>query len=200
MDHMHLVLPTSVAPIRIMLDEPLYDEDLLWLCEQNEVFHVEREPDGTLLARKIGGVLSGSIGGKLTMALGNWAEADGRGEVCYNTGFFLNDGSMRGPRLAWVSHERMATLTPEQRDGFPPIAPEFVIELVSRSYTLTELQAKMRAWIVNGTELAWLVDPTRKAVEIYRPGREPEVLEGGSAVEGEGPVAGFVLELGKVWG
>ena len=39
-----------------------------------------------------------------------------------------------------------------------------------------------------------------KTVDIYHPGREPEVLEGGSAVEGEGPVVGFLLELGKVWG
>ena len=38
-------------------------------------------------------------------------------------------------------------------------------------------------------------------VEIYRPGgREPELLEGGSAVEGDGPVAGFVLELAKIFG
>jgi Uma2 family endonuclease len=58
----------------------------------------------------------------------------------------------------------------------------------------------MHEWLRNGVELGWMVDPSRKAVEIYRPGREPEVLEGGNAVEGEGPVAGFVLELGKVWG
>lgn len=81
MDHMHLVLPTSVAPIRIMLDEPLSDEDLLWMCEQNEVFHVEREPDGSLLARKIGGWQSGIIGAHLCGELGNWAEKDGRGRA-----------------------------------------------------------------------------------------------------------------------
>jgi Putative restriction endonuclease len=62
------------------------------------------------------------------------------------------------------------------------------------------LQEKMRMWLANGAEVAWLIDPSRKAVEVYRPGREAEVLEGGSAVEGDGPVAGFVLELGRVWG
>ena len=56
-----------------------------------------------------------------------------------------------------------------------------------------------RATAKNGAELAWLLDPSRKTVEIYRPGREVEVLEGGSAVEGDGPVAGFVLELGRIW-
>ena len=78
--------------------------------------------------------------------------------------------------------------------------PDFVIEVRSGSDGLKPAQEKMQGWIANGAKLAWLVDPLRKAVEVYRPGREPEVLEGASAVEGEGPVAGFVLELGKVWG
>jgi Uma2 family endonuclease len=75
-----------------------------------------------------------------------------------------------------------------------------VIELRSETDALKPLQEKMGMWLANGAELGWLVDPRRKVVEIYRPGCEPEVLEGGSAVEGEGPVAGFVLELGKIWG
>jgi Uma2 family endonuclease len=200
MDHMQLVLPTSVAPIRIMLDEPLSDEDLLWLCEQNEVFHVEREPDGTLLARKIGGTESGFIGGNLGAELRDWAQKDGRGRAYSYSGYRLGDGSMRGPALSWMSHKRTAILTAKRREGFPPLAPEFVIEQLTWSWTLPELQAKMRAWIANGVDVAWLVDPSRKTVEIYRPGREVGLVEGGSAVEGDGPVAGFVLELGKVWG
>jgi Uma2 family endonuclease len=57
----------------------------------------------------------------------------------------------------------------------------------------------MHIWIANSAQLAWLVDPSRKTVEIYRPGREPEVVEGASSVEGEGPVAGFVLDLARIW-
>jgi Uma2 family endonuclease len=58
----------------------------------------------------------------------------------------------------------------------------------------------MGMWQANGVGLAWLIDPSRKAVEVYRPGREVEVVEGVSAVEGDGPVVGFVLELGRIWG
>jgi Uma2 family endonuclease len=72
--------------------------------------------------------------------------------------------------------------------------------LMSLSYRLPELQEKMLAWIANGAELGWLVDPHRKEVEIYRPGKPVEEQEGHSAVYGEGPVVGFVLELGRIWG
>jgi len=128
---MPLVLPATVAPIRISLNEPLSDDELLRLCEQNEVFHVEREPDGTLLARKCGNTESGSIGGSLCVELGNWAENDGRGEAYSYTGYRLGDGSMRGPAQSWMSHKRSALLTAKQREGFPPLAPEFAIELLT---------------------------------------------------------------------
>ena len=197
---MPLLLPEFACPIRIRLEHPLTDDELLRLCEQNGLFHVEREPDGTLLARKIGGTESGFLASNLIAQLGKWAEADGRGRAYSYAGFLLKDGSMRGPTLAWVSNGRMATLTAEQRSGFAPVCPEFVIELLSWSYTLQELQSKMKSWIANGVQLAWLVDSTRKAVELYRPDRGVEVIEGGRAVEGEGPVSGFILERAKIRG
>ena len=58
----------------------------------------------------------------------------------------------------------------------------------------------MAQWMANGVELGWLIDPSRKMVEIYRPGQKMEEQEGQSAVYGDGAVGGFVLELGKVWG
>jgi Uma2 family endonuclease len=107
---------------------------------------------------------------------------------------------MRSPDAAWITRPRWNGLSKEEQDGFAPICPGFVTELRSPSENLTELQAKMRLWVANGVEVAWLVDPSRKTVEVYRAGREVEVVEGGSVVEGDGPVAGFVLELGRVWG
>lgn len=57
----------------------------------------------------------------------------------------------------------------------------------------------MAEWLANGAQLAWLIDPEARTVEIYRPGVEPELREGIAALTAEGPVQGFVLELTRVW-
>jgi Uma2 family endonuclease len=159
----------------------------------------ELGPNGDLI------VMSPTLGGagfrnsQVIHMLAGWAEEDGRGFVLEsNTGCQLPDGSVRLPDAAWIRAERWTP--PSIEEDAPVPCPDFVIELRSKTDRLPPLQAKMRAWIANGCELAWLVDPRRKVVEIYRPGRDVEVLEGASAVAGEGPVEGFVLELGKVWG
>ncbi len=108
---------------------------------------------------------------------------------------------MRSPDASFVSWPHWNELTREQQQhGFASICPEFVIELRSPSDPLSGLRAKMGEWLRNGAALAWLIDPERRVVEVYRPGvAQPEVLEGAAAVQGEGPVTGFVLEMNHVW-
>jgi Uma2 family endonuclease len=106
---------------------------------------------------------------------------------------------MRAPDAAWISFERLKPLSDQERAGFAPVCPEFVIELRSPSDRLKVLQAKMEMWIANGAEVAWLIDPERRVVEIYRPGESPEVLHEPSSVQGTGPVAGFELVMARVW-
>jgi Uma2 family endonuclease len=57
----------------------------------------------------------------------------------------------------------------------------------------------MEEYLANGVGLAWLIDPWKRSVEIYRPGRAPEVLNNPGSVAGEGPVAGFNLSLERVF-
>ena len=106
---------------------------------------------------------------------------------------------MRTPDAAWASWKRLSSLTEKQEDSFPPIAPEFIIEVRSKTDRLKPLQVKMQMWIDNGVELAWLVEPTRKVVEIYRPSEPTEILEDPTSVQGTGPVAGFELVMQRVW-
>jgi Uma2 family endonuclease len=138
---------------------------------------------------------------RISRLLDKWAEEDARGTTTESSGgYSLPDGSMRAPDAAWISFERLRPLSQQEKTGFPPVCPEFVIELKSPSDRLPELEAKMNRWIENGAEVAWLIDPERKVVEIYRPGESSEVLHEPSSVHGSGPVAGFELVMARVWG
>lgn len=196
---MNLTLRELVPPVRLASAEPM-SVDAFWeFCAENRDVRCERLPNGEIVIMTPTKRGTGSRSGYILRMLGNWADEDGRGD-CFDssTGFELPDGAVLSLDAAWASFEAIRAA---EKDGEElPLCPHFVIKLRSDSDRLVPAQEKMRRWIGYGAELGWLIDPERKVVEVYRPGREPEVLEGGSIVEGEGPVAGFVLELGKVWG
>ncbi|HEY4355331.1 MAG TPA: Uma2 family endonuclease [Acidobacteriaceae bacterium] len=176
------------------------DEELLRFCAVNETVRVERDANGELLLMTPAGGGTSHKNTLIIVQLGQWAERTNSGLAFdSNAGFTLPDGSMRSPDAAWIAWSRWNALTLSQQEVFAPISPDFIIELRSPSDRLSGLQAKMAAWTANGVQLAWLIDPLRKTVEIYRPGREAEMIEGSSFVEGDGPVEGFVLELGRIW-
>ena len=198
---MNVALPEIDQPVRLRFERRMTDEELMRFCAANEMVRVERDTNGELILMSPSGSGTGRTNSELIYQLAAWARETNSGATFdSNAGFTLPDGSMRSPDAAWIAWPRWNALSKEEQEGFAPICPEFVIELRSPSDSLAELQAKMRLWVANGAEVAWLVDPARKTVEVYRPGREVEVLEDGSVVEGDGPVAGFVLELGRVWG
>jgi len=58
---------------------------------------------------------------------------------------------------------------------------------------------KMQEYVANGVLLGWLIDPVDRTVTVYRPGRAPEILSNPVTASGEGPVAGFVLDLERVF-
>jgi Uma2 family endonuclease len=195
---MNLAFPEIDKPVRVSFGTPVTDEELLRFCAENELLRVERNANGELVIMSPTGTDGGRAELDVATELNIWARQDGRGTALGpNSGVKLPDTSVRAADAAWASWGRYNAATGR---GFKQVVPEFVIEVRSEGDSLKDIRSKMQEWLRNGVELGWLVDPTRKAVEIYRPGREPEVLEGASAVEGEGPVAEFVLELGKVWG
>jgi Uma2 family endonuclease len=197
---MNVALPEIDQPVRLRFDRPMTDEELMRFCAENDALRIEQDANGELIVMSPAGGGAGSRNSEITYQLVRWARETNSGNTFdSSTGFRLPDGSVRSPDGAWISWPRWQALSEKQKEEFPPICPEFVIELRSPSDRLGPLQEKMRLWIANGAEVAWLIDPSRKTVEVYRPGREVEVVEGGSAVEGDGPVAGFVLELGRVW-
>ena len=111
----------------------------------------------------------------------------------------MPNGADRSPDVAWVKRDRWQALTPAERDSFPPICPDFVIELRSKTDSLKLLQAKMREYLENGCRLGWLINVQARQVEIYRPGQAIEVLEGARSLSGEQVLPEFVLDLRLIW-
>ena len=173
-------------PVRIRPEHAMTDEELMRFCAVNDPLRIERDSNGELIVMSPSGSEGGGTELDVASQLLVWARQDGRGRAFgSNAGFTLPDGSVRAGDAMWVSWQRWNSLTAEDQKRFAPLCPEFVIEVRSETDRLSVLQEKMQMWLANGAELAWLVDPSRKVVEIYRPGHAPELLEGGSAAEGD---------------
>ncbi len=170
------------------------------LAAVNRDLRLERTAEGELIVNPPTGGESGRRNLSISTQLGNWFEAhEELGEAFdSSTGFRLPNGADRSPDASWVSRERWESLTPQQRKGFVPLCPDFVVELRSESDSLPKLQAKMREYMDNGARLGWLIDPQNRRVEIYRAGREVEVLENPIELSGEEVLPGFILNLRRV--
>ena len=115
-----------------------------------------------------------------------------------STIFKLPLGSQRSPDAAWVQLSRWNALSDEDRQKFPPLAPDFLIELRSRTDNLPELQAKMIEYRDNGVRLGLLINPQDRQVEIYRLGVEVEVIQSPASVSCEDVLPGFILRLDRI--
>jgi Uma2 family endonuclease len=177
----------------------LTDEQFYLLCQANPEAKLERTAAGELVVLSPTGRESGQRNRRLTQRLGNWTDADGTGEAFdSSTMFRLPSGAYRSPDAAWISLTRWNALTPKQRQSFPPICPDFVVELRSDSDQLGVLQDKMQEYIDNGTRLGWLIDPQSQTVEIYRAGQLKEVKQNPQQVLGEDVLPGFSLSLAGI--
>ncbi len=178
------------------LVEELNHEQFYKLCMANKEIAMERSPAGKLIIMSPVGGESGRQEANYIIDLGIWNRQTGLGEVfSSSTVFNLPNGGDRSPDAAWVQLDRWNALTPDQQTKFPPICPDFVIELRSETDRLKPLQEKMQEYLDSGLRLGWLINPHGKTVEIYRPGQAVEVIKCPTTVSGEDILPGFVLTV-----
>lgn len=196
-------LIVNLAPVFELTDEAFYQ-----LCQNNSDIRFERTAKGELVIMPPVGGEGGKREADLTIDLGVWNRQAQLGVVFSSSaGFKLPNGavgeacsaSVRSPDAAWVSQARWDALPLEQRRRFPPLAPDFVIELRSETDEIEPLQAKMREYMDNGVRLGWLIDPKTRRVEIYSPDQPPEIFENPGSLSGEDLLPGFVLDLSRIF-
>lgn len=116
-----------------------------------------------------------------------------------STCFKLPNGANRSPDVAFIVKERWENLGSQEREIFPPIAPDFVLELMSPSDSLKDAQDKMEEYLNNGVKLGWLIDRKNRQVEIYRQGQEKQVLDYPESLSGEDILPEFILNFQAIW-
>jgi Uma2 family endonuclease len=174
----------------------LTDEEFEKFCAQNPELRIEMTSEGTMIIMLPVTPEGSHRNFKLTGRFAVWAEADGSGVGFESSaGFTLPNGAKRSPDVSWMRKERWDALTPEQRNEFTHICPDFVVELRSKTDRLRTLQAKMKEYIANGAQLGWLIDPIRHQVHVYRADSSVEILDHPQSISGDRVLAGFVLKL-----
>ena len=180
----------------IQLDRPKFYQ----ICQDNPELKLERTAEGNLIVISPTGGETGRKNANLISQVDVWNEQKQLGILFdSSTGFSLPNGADRSPDVAWLEKSRWEALSPQQREGFIPLCPDFVIELLSPTDNLKKTQAKLQEYIATGCQLGWLIHPKQKTVEIYRPNTETEILNAPSSLSGENVLFGFILDLRKIW-
>lgn len=171
-------------------------EQFYQLCLNNPDLQLERNPQGELIIMSPIGGESGRKEAKLIYDISRWNEQKKLGIVfSSSTIFSLPKGGDRSPDVAWVSLEKWEKLSEKEKEGFPPICPDFVIELRSRTDRLKPLQEKMEEYLNSGLQLGWLINPQDKTVEIYRQNQAVEVVKMPVTLSGENILPDLTVNL-----
>ena len=160
----------------------------------NDQYAIEYNETGQLAIMPPMLMPGGNLEAQLLAAVVIWSRRHGGLAPSSTTVFRIPGLGGRGPDASWVSPQRLAGLDAEQyRTG--QICPDFVAEIRSPHNSLAYLQHKMAEYIAAGARLGWLIDPPRRQVTVYRPGREPETLDDPETLSGADVMPGFVFRI-----
>ena len=174
----------------------LTDDQFYQLCQKNSDLKFERTAKGDLIIMPPVGGESGNREAEMIADLVFWNRQTKLGYTFSSSTIFkLPNGGDRSPDAAWIKKEHWEALTPEQKRKFPPIAPDFVIELRSATDNIETLRSKMQEYMDAGVKLGWLINPQQQQVEIYRLGKDVEIRNLPTELLGEEILPGFSLNL-----
>ncbi len=178
----------------------LDDDQFFEFCEINQDFQIERTDEGEIIVMTPAGGETSRRNLEISVQLGSLAKRDGTGLAFDSSGGFrISKLGMFAPDAAWVLRERYEALSPKEKRQFPPICPDFVIELRSQTDRLKNLQSKMDKWVKHGARLAWLIDSEAKSIYVYRPGQSVELVQNVSSITADPILPGFTLDLTQIW-
>lgn len=173
-------------------------EEFEKLCLDNPDLRLELTEERELIVMAPAGWESSEKNGDLFGEVWAWNRQTKLGRTFDSSGgFTLSNGAVKSPDVTWIEKSKLANIPAGV--AFPEVVPDFVIELRSKTDSLKTLQAKMEEYRANGVRLGWLINPQQQQVEIYRLGREVEILQSPTSLSGEDILSGFTLDLSSIF-
>ena len=175
----------------------LSDDELFEFCQMNKELRIERDANQNIIIMAPVGGSSGFHEKDLIFEIEYWVRKNKSGySFSSSTGFLMPNRAMRSPDACWVSEERWAKVTAAQKIKFPPVVPDFIVEVRSQTDSLKGTKVKMKEWLDNGIRLGWLIDIKNKQVYIYRADGSIEIVKGfDKKMSGESIMKGFEFDL-----
>ena len=116
-----------------------------------------------------------------------------------DTGILLerDPDTVREPDIAYISAERMPIGA--EIPGYSEIIPDLVIEVVSPSDTLQQVEEKARMWLSYGVRLVWTMHPSTRTVNIYPASAARFTLTEDDTLDGGDVLPGFSWEVSDIF-
>ncbi len=168
-------------------------------ASNNPSLHLEQTAGGEVIVMLPTGGRTSVRNTEITKQVANWATRNGGFVFDSQSLFRLPNGAKRGPDCAWVRADRWTSLSDEEQESYPPLAPDLAIELRSKTDRLVALQTKMEEYAANGVRLGWLIDPFERQVYVYRPQKSVIQLREPQELDGEDVALGLKLDLTLIY-
>ena len=188
-------------PVRVNVGVPVTTGLLERLSDEYEDLWFEAGNDGEIIITGLAGGAAAWIGFLIVHQIQLWIDSGGGGTGRDAQGAYRPpNGRPMGPDLSWLSDATFALLGErEMRGRFWPVAPDFVVEIVSPSQKLADQQQKMRDWIAAEVKLGMLISPDDELIELYRADGSIETFDRPDAVSCDPVMPGFTLRSDRIW-
>jgi len=189
------MLPDRTYVPNVSSPVPLTAEQLWYVSLPDKRVELVR---GVLVVREPTGMRHGRVTVALTRRLADYVDDHALGVVyAADTGFTLARApdTVRAPDISFIRRERIPDPEPP---GFPDLAPDLVVEVLSPGDRPGELLAKVGEYLTAGTRLVWVIDPVRRLARVYRHDGTEVVLSENEPLDGEDVVPGFACPLNTI--
>ena len=191
-------LRLNLSALGVDAGAPDFGERLCRLSADNEPYDFEISAKGELIVMPPSGWESGANEQAASSRVAIWQDDNGGLSFPPTVMFNLPSGARYIPDASWITQERFEGLLAQEYRSAIDGAPDFVVEVRSRTDNLADGLAKMQEWMDGGARLGWYLDPYQTRAYVFRPGQPAEILDNPETLSGEDVLPGFVFEVRRL--